>query len=69
MEAQYRLNLGDTLISLEEVGGMEGDKQVILHYLDLIQLSIICRRNGERRRDRINLRETLNSLEGAGGME
>ena len=48
---------------------MEEDKQVILHYLDLIQTSTISRINGGRRRGRINLRETLNSLEGAGGME
>ena len=39
MEAQYKLNLGDTLISLEKVGGMEEEKQVILQYLDLIEPS------------------------------
>ena len=61
-----RLNLTETLNSLEGAGGIEGDKYVLLHGFVLFQSSKICWR---RERDRINLKETLNSLERAGGME
>jgi hypothetical protein len=43
-----RLNLTETLNSLEGAGGMEGDKFVLLHFFVLFQSSKIFWRNGER---------------------
>ena len=47
-----RINLRDTLNSLEGARGMEEDKYVVLHYFVFFQSSKICWRNGGRGRDK-----------------
>ena len=62
-----RINLRDTLNSLEGARGMEEDKYIVLHYFFSFNLQKSV--GGMEGEGEISFTETLNSLEEARGME